>query len=73
MKSLIKKNNSILYRILNVVSYSYPIWFIIGVIPWSYMVDDYDLWYKLLHFQIGGLIGVVVSGSAAIVTSVCYD
>lgn len=66
-KDSTKKRANFLYTLLVVVAYSFPIWFIIGVIPWSYMVEfDTELWWKLLWFQIGGLIGVIGSGIAII-------
>lgn len=66
-KDSTKKRANLLYTLLAVVAWSYPIWFIIGVVPWAYMVEfDTELWRKLVWLQIGGLIGVIGSGVAVI-------
>ena len=62
MKKILKNT---LYILLAVVGYSFPIWFIIGLIPWAYMVDFNDIMYwQFVKIQFGGLIGVLISGGA---------
>jgi len=52
----------LVYKLLTVISNLYPIWFVIGIFPWSFMVEvDTDLWSMLVYFQIGGLIFATLS------------
>jgi hypothetical protein len=52
----------IFYKILVIVGYSFPIWAIIGVIPFDYIYQYNTVeWWNALYIQIGGLFGVIIS------------
>ena len=62
MKKILK---NALYILLVIVAYSFPIWFIIGLLPIAYAFPlGGDAYWTALYIQIGGLVGAIISGGA---------